>query len=707
MTIGPPRTKNDAPNAAGYRWRSVAMGGGGFVSGLVPSRTRAGLWYARTDVGGAYRSTDAGHTWVPLLDWVSDEQTGFLGVESIALDPRAPERVYLLVGISYLNAGKSAVLRSSDFGQSFDVVDVSAQFTAHGNGMGRQSGERLAVDPNDGKVLFTGTRSKGLFKSADYGVSWQRVAGLEVTATDNGNGIAFVIFDAASGQSGGATPRLYVGVSRSGADNVYVSADAGRSFGPVPGQPRGLTPQRAVLSPSGALYVTYASGAGPHGTNSEKNDHGAIWVLDTRSGVWSEITPLRGADNRAFCGISLDAQNPLRLLASTVNTYLQQPWGRGDRIFLSQDGGKTWVDLVATERVLMDTNGFPWIEGHSIHWAGSLELDPFDPERALVVSGNGVFMSENLDAAPATWKFAVAGLEETVPLDAASLPGGPLISVIGDYDGFVHTDLRRPPPAGKHDPSMGTTHALAVAAQKPNVLARVGSELYLSTDAGARWSKVARPTADKNGHLALSADGNVLLWSANSTVHRTADAGQRWTRAEGLTFDAAPAADSVDANKLYAYDPRSGAFYASHDGGQTFQRAATLEPSGAPRIRSVPGVSGEVWVPLHGKGLARGRNAGKSFEPVSSVARCTALGFGVAAPGKSFPAVYMWGAPQGQPSGVYRSDDAGESWLRINDDEHAYGGPGNGQFVFGDMNVYGRVYMSTAGRGIVFGEPSR
>ena len=32
------------------------------------------------------------------------------------------------------------------------------------------------------------------------------------------------------------------------------------------------------------------------------------------------------------------------------------------------------------------------------------------------------------------------------------------------------------------------------------------------------------------------------------------------------------------------------------------------------------------------------------------------------------------------------------------------GGPGNGYFVVGDMNKYGRVYMSTVGLGIVYGD---
>jgi hypothetical protein len=214
-----PAAPRDTPNAAGYRWRSVKIGGGGFVSGVVPSRSRAGLWYARTDVGGAYRWTAESRAWAPLLDWVSEEETGFLGVESIALDPRAPERLYLLVGISYFHGGKSAILRSTDYGENFSVTDVTSQFKAHGNGMGRQSGERLAVDPNDGRVLFAGTRDRGLFRSADYGATWQRVAALDVTTTPNGNGIAFVVFDPSSAESGSPTSRLYVGVSRSDQDH--------------------------------------------------------------------------------------------------------------------------------------------------------------------------------------------------------------------------------------------------------------------------------------------------------------------------------------------------------------------------------------------------------------------------------------------------------------------------------------------------------
>ena len=75
------------------------------------------------------------------------------------------------------------MLSSDDYGATFAVPDVTGQFKAHGNGAGRQNGERLAVDPNDGSVLFTGTRANGLFRSADHGATWARVASAKRSST--------------------------------------------------------------------------------------------------------------------------------------------------------------------------------------------------------------------------------------------------------------------------------------------------------------------------------------------------------------------------------------------------------------------------------------------------------------------------------------------------------------------------------------------
>lgn len=156
--------------------------------------------------------------WFLLLDWVSEANVGYMGVESIVVDPKNVANVHMLAGTAYFNNGKTAILRSSDDGRTFDVVDVSAQLKAHGNGIGRQNGEKLQVDPSDSRVLYSGTRCDGLFKSTDAGATWSRLASLPVTTTppvaDSVNPARFYVHDHGNGRLMVSTDR---GVSFRGA----------------------------------------------------------------------------------------------------------------------------------------------------------------------------------------------------------------------------------------------------------------------------------------------------------------------------------------------------------------------------------------------------------------------------------------------------------------------------------------------------------
>jgi len=122
-------------------------------------------------------------------------------------------------------------------------------------------------------------------------------------------------------------------------------------------------------------------------------------------------------------------------------------------------------------------------------------------------------------------------------------------------------------------------------------------------------------------------------------------------------------------------------------------------------VRAAPGREGDLWVALKKGGLVRSVDGGAHFAAIEGVRYCGAVGFGKAAPGRDYPAVYVWGEVDGV-RGIHRSIDGGATWTRVNDDAHQYGGPGDGQFIVGDMNRYGVVYMSTAGRGIVYGTPA-
>lgn len=633
------------------------------------------------------------------MDWVSDKDTGLLGIESLALDPSAPNKLYLTAGIAYHNGGASAILKSDDYGQSFQRIDVSSQFKFHGNGMGRGNGEKLQVDPANGKILYLGTRANGLFRSVDEGLTWSRLDGLDVTTTDNGNGISFVLLDQG---------RIFVGVSRFG-DNMYMSADGGKTFAPMRGGPAGLMPHRAVVT-GGKLVATFALGGGPHADKAkgETLDAGGVWQYDIASGKWADISPPL---NRAYAGITVAPDNPLRMVVSTISWY-QMRGGIGDQFFETLDGGKNWKSIVANG-VQIDPNGVSWIGGSFIHWAASIAFDPFDSKRLWTVSGNGVFVSEDIHAEKPVWKFEAAGLEESVPLNLVSIPGGPVISAIGDYDGFRHTDLTRYAPI--HTPTMGTTWGLDFAARNPAVVVRAGSAMYISKDMGVSWHKTASMNG-KQGQVAVSADGRVIVHcpEKSTTCYRSQDDGAIWSVVSGLHVERGrPVADPVNARKFYALAGErmlvsvdGGASFAAPADGVAATSARLPSARGSKVVRLVPGREGDVWVALYDGGLARSTDSGASFALLKGVSYAAAVGFGKAAPATDFPAVYLWGEVGGV-RGAFRSTDAGATWLRINDNQHQYGGPGDAQFILGDMNTFGNVFMSTAGRGIVFGQPRK
>jgi hypothetical protein len=104
---------------------------------------------------------------------------------------------------------------------------------------------------------------------------------------------------------------------------------------------------------------------------------------------------------------------------------------------------------------------------------------------------------------------------------------------------------------------------------------------------------------------------------------------------------------------------------------------------------------------LRSNGLYHSTDAGATFAKLGTVSEAYSLGLGKAAPGKNYPALYLAGKVD-QFQALFRSDDEGKHWVRINDDQHQYGWINH---VTGDPRIYGRVYFGTGGRGVVYGDP--
>lgn len=687
-----------------YNWNSLPVGGGGFVTGIITCPQEKNLIYVRTDVGGAYRWIDETKSWKPLTDFLPESTVSYMGVESMAIDPEEPNKLYMYCGTSYWNGGRSAILYSDDYGDTFtEKAVVTSQFPAHGNDNGRQAGERLAVDPNKGDILFCGSRTKGLWKSADGGATWTRLA--NTTFPDNRK-IAFVQFIPNSAVKGNATPEIYVGLQYSGGNNLFASVDGGDSWQAVENQTTTYMANRCLLS-NGKLYITYIDTEGP-GTNGK----GAVEKYDLDSKTWTDISP----GNYSFGEVSVDPENPDNIAVTTLSIWQQQAWITGgtttwgDQLYISTNDGSSWKNLFNPTSVSFSEPLIEWLKKNSqLHWAGSFKIDPFNRNRAFIISGNGVYTTENLWDAKPVFKMAVTNLEETVPNELVSLPGAPVSTAVGDIDGFVYQDITKY--YDRYAPNIGTTTGLAVAGNNTNVMVRAGSDIYMSENSGATWTKLTKPTTDaSNGWCAVGADGKCIVVTPSSAhAFYTFNNGTNWTEMPDITSNNIRFfADYAKENVFYANVSNNLRTYTYNQSSGVFEyTSVSLPGSYNNRLTVVPGISGEIWYPQNNSGLGRITNAETANPTITTIPlnTVTCVGVGKAAPGKTYPSLYIWGKPgSADPTGLYRSDDEGVTWIRINDDTHQFGGPGNAQFVKGDMNVYGRVYMSTVGRGIICGE---
>ncbi|MGW5780659.1 RICIN domain-containing protein [Streptomyces sp. NPDC003863] len=675
-----------------YAWRNAQVVGGGYVTGLVFNPREKGLLYARTDMGGAYRWDSAAEQWIPLTDQLGEKDWNLLGIDAVATDPVDPNRLYLAAG-TYTNewAGNGALLRSTDRGRTFQRTDLP--FKLGGNEDGRGAGERLVIDPSDNRTLLLGTRKNGLWRSTDSGVTWRQVSSFPVKdGASSGAGVSFVTY----GPAGSNT--VYVGVADR-STSLYRSTDGGATWQAVPGQPTGQLPQHGVLSGDGSLYLTYTNALGPNGVTA-----GSVWKLGPAGGTWKNVSPSQGG--YGFSGLAVDPRRPSTVMVTTLDR-----WWPEDEIYRTTDGGTTWKALAATS--VRNASAAPYVGTHTGHWMTALAIDPFDSGHVLYGTGNGIWRSKDAtvtdSGGTSHWTAGARGLEETALMDAIAPPGGAaVVTAMGDQGGFRHDDLNKVPAGRLDNPMMANSTDIDFAQSTPSTMVRVGhggaQDGAYSTDGGTSWHGFAtEPVAGaQDGRVALAADGSAIVWTeAGQVPYRSTDKGASWSRVSGLGTDAVVVADRSSARTFYSLS--GGTLHASTDGGAVFTARAADLPSG--RLTAVPGVAGDLWIAGGGQGLLHSTDGGRTFTRLTTVQSASALGFGKAAPGASYQALYLIGTVK-DVTGVFRSTDKGATWLRVNDDAHQWGAIGGVGVITGDPDTFGRVYVGTNGRGLQYGDPS-
>ncbi len=401
-----------------YTFEPLQIGGGGYVTGLEIHSS--GVKVARTDVGGAFLYDEAASRWEPLLvlDRVADPVPSDHQVESVAIAPSDPDRIYLAVGENFTDPG-GRVLVSDDGGASFTAGEQ--RFAIAGNAEWRTGGERLSVDPTDADVVWLGTRTEGLWRSVDGGGTFAAVEGLpDGTAWRpdlNPTGITFVV------ASEGA---VHVGVAGSG---VWRSTDDGASWTQLWAS-TGL-PYDAEIDAAGRLWV------------AEPDDE-RVQRFDPATG---EVVTLRPSGGREYAAVATDPAD-----ASLVVIGPREV-ADGRSMWRSTDGGESWDTVgvdVACPQEWLETYGSGFLS------VASMEFDPVVTDRLWFPEGFGVWRADGARDGDLAFECDTLGIEELVATDiVAAVVGQPGQLVVGP--GVLRSSARWADRRGAWCPRRGST----------------------------------------------------------------------------------------------------------------------------------------------------------------------------------------------------------------------------------------------------------
>ena len=692
-----------AAESPSYEWQTVPFAGGGYVDGFLFHPKIPGVLYARTDMGGLYRYDYQEQQWSPLFDNFPRDDRELMSVLAIALDPNDSNKIYAACGASLGEwARKGAVLRSNDQGRTWQKFDLP--FKLGGNAEGRGTGERLAVDPRNGKVIYLGSNQNGLWTSTDGGASFASVS-------FPSKSVSLVAVDPRDGA-------IYAGsADKSGA--LLLSTDGGKSFAPAPGTPS-MIPQRLAFAKDGSIYVTFGHGDADGEVNPNNVARGGLWKRSP-DGQWKDVTPVRPDGNAKFGYSGVDVGPDGTVAVSTIDR-----WWPGDDVFISHDGGEHWLGLKNKSNSNYET--YPWTKdlmGKQDSMGGKisdLKINPFNGDEMIYV---GPWISTNLSEArsakPVNFEFLSQNLEQAIVTQLVSpLKGAKVLASMADTAGAAWFDITQPPSKGLFHPTSESNPSVDYAGLKPGFVVRTAEHGntfgYYSVNGGQDWKPLPGSVFDApkwkqnwhtGGFIAVSASASSMLWSAgNGAASYSTDGGKTWKESQGwpaVEQHLVPISDKKADGVYYVFDP-SGSILISVDSGATFKPIVVgltkVQVWESAHLAAVPDRVRDLWLTYPG-GLIHSPNADAPGKGIKTVNAAYAIGFGAAlTPGK-YPAVYLSGKVNGV-EGLWRSDDEGDNWVRINDDEHRFEPVGA---IAGDFREPGRVYIAPGRGGIMTGKP--
>jgi len=349
--------------------------------------------YAGTDFDGIWKSTDGGGTWFKSSNGLYEG----LIVFSIIIDPQDTDTLYVGLG-GGVALGIGNIYKSENGGATWELKD---------NGIPRSSETStytsavftMAIDPDNPALLYAGTNTDGIFKSADGGGIWtainkgvpfltnsehhKTVNALAVDPHHSNRASAVIggkyyVFDEANGWEMGQQDHALLGMMRSylyfHPTDPAIIYNAGGLSGFAKSSDGGVNWDDDFKS--GVFSIAFHSSSPDtlYGAHRGGYDNiGGVYKSNDQGETWAEAS--QGIMAQAVQSVAVDPQN-------TDNIYVGTGSATRGYFFYTQDGGATWEKGHWHAQVL-----------YSFSEIKDVAVDPLNSQNIYLAAPRGLFKS--------------------------------------------------------------------------------------------------------------------------------------------------------------------------------------------------------------------------------------------------------------------------------------------------------------------------
>ncbi|HEY5087501.1 MAG TPA: hypothetical protein VII66_09110, partial [Gemmatimonadaceae bacterium] len=351
-------TAKRGAQAEPFAFQFMGPAPGGRIAAVTGVAGDPRTWYLGSASGGVWKSSDSGHTFVPVFDSMHVQAIG-----ALATAPSEPNTVWAGTGEAWAirdaDVMGDGIYKSTDAGKTWTNMGL------------RETGRigRIIVNPTNPNVVFvcalgraTGPQQeRGVYRTIDGGKTWTRVL-----FVDDGTGCSGITMDAHDPNilfAGMWQVVMHTWVMLGGgpSSGLYVTRDGGTTWSRItdPGLPK---------SPLGKIDVAVAP------TNSNRvyaliqtADQGSVWRSDDGGHTWKVSNWERTLIGRAgyYIDIKVSSGNADEVLIANSSFWR------------STDGTKSFKDV-------------PW--GGDTH---DIWIDPKNPDSFALTDDGGAHITLN------------------------------------------------------------------------------------------------------------------------------------------------------------------------------------------------------------------------------------------------------------------------------------------------------------------------